>query len=212
MTSKIKYIIALALFSFQLLNAQNNKQAEQIISDVLLSAKNSAIKTDFKLVISDKSNPKGQTTTGTFTLKGSKFVLDMNEMKAWFNGKTQWSYVPQNNEVSITEPTDKELSETNPMAILSGYQSKCIIRFSAIKSAQFYCIDMIPKVKNTEISKIEVQVNKTNKNLFSIKSINKNGGSTLLTLSNFQKGINVSDNFFIFNASKYKGVTENDLR
>jgi len=50
--------------------------------------------------------------------------MEMDEMQAWFDGKTQWAYMAQNNEVSITEPTEKELAETNPMAILSGYKTK----------------------------------------------------------------------------------------
>ena len=212
MKKKIIYLFILLLSSLFTINAQNNNQAEQIISSVLLSAKNNAIRSNFTLIISDKSNPSGQTTTGVFTLKGNKFVLEMDAMKAWFDGKTQWSYIPQNNEVSITEPTEKEISETNPMAILSGYKNKCSIRFSMIKSLQNYVIDMIPTVKGSDILKIEVQVNKTTENLFSIKLTDKKGSTSLLTLSNFQKNIKVSDSFFVFNSSKHKGVTENDLR
>jgi outer membrane lipoprotein-sorting protein len=207
-----KIIFLVLLFSFQFSAAQNNPQAEQILTDLLSSAKTNAIKTDFKLAVTNKNAPAVQIVTGYFTLKGSKFVLDMDQMKVWFDGKTQWSYVSQNKEVSITEPTEKELSETNPMAILSGYKTKCIIRFSKTKSIHNYCIEMIPRAKSSEISKIEVQVNKTNLNLFSIKMTNKNGSITLLTLSNFQKGIKTTDNFFVFNASRFKGVVENDLR
>jgi outer membrane lipoprotein-sorting protein len=137
----------------------------------------------------------------------------MGEMKVWFDGKTQWSYNQANNEVSVTEPTEKELSETNPLAILSGFKSKCTIKFSGkTKSAQNNCIEMTPKVANKTIAKIEVQVNKTNGNLASIKTITGAGSSSLLTLNNFQKGLKVTDNIFTFNSSKYKGVTVNDLR
>ena len=212
MRNKIIYILGALLFMLQTATAQSNSQAEKIISDLLNSVKTNAIKTDFRLTISDKNNPKGQTTTGTFTLKASKFVLDMTEMKVWFDGKTQWAYIPQNNEVSITEPTEKELSETNPMSILSGYRAKSIIRFGKTKSAQNYCIEMIPKIKSSDIAKIEVQVNKSTQNLFSIKLTNKNGSTSLLALSNFQKGIKLQDSFFVFNPTKFKGVIENDLR
>ena len=213
MKTKIILAITLVLFSLQGITAQNNTQAEKAITNLLSEAKTSAIKTNFKLVISDKKDPQPMVTTGAFTLKGNKFVLEMDAMKAWFDGKTQWAYVQQNNEISITEPTVKELSETNPMAILSGYKSKCVIRFSTkVKSAQNYCIEMIPTIKNNEIAKIDVQINKSNGNLFSIKLTNKNGGTSLLLLSNFQKGIAVPDNAFVFNQAKYKGVTINDLR
>jgi outer membrane lipoprotein-sorting protein len=213
MFRKIIYSFAVLLFSFQFSLAQNNPQAEKIITDLLTEAKSNAIKTNFKLAINEKNEAQSMVSSGVFTLKGNKFILEMNEMKAWFDGKTQWAYVAQNNEVSITEPTVKELSETNPMAILSGYKTKCLIRFSSkVKSVQNYCIEMIPKFKNSDITRIDVQINKSNGNLFSIKLNTKNGSSSLLTLSNFQKGINVSDNIFVFNSSKIKGVTVNDLR
>jgi len=204
---------AVILFMLQGISAQNNVQAEKKITDLLTEAKTSAIKTNFKLIISDKKDPQSMVSSGVFTLKGNKFVLEMDAMKAWYDGKTQWAYVSQSNEVSITEPTVKELSETNPMAILSGFKSKCLIRFSTrVKSAQNYCIEMIPKTKNNEIVKIDVQINKNNGNLVSIKLTNKNGSASLLTLSNFQKGIHVTDNIFVFNAARFKGVSVNDLR
>jgi len=213
MLKKIIFSFAILLCSVQLVSAQSNTQAEQILTDLLSAAKTNAIKTNFKLIVLQKKDPIPQTTSGIFTLKGTKFVLEMDAMKAWFDGKTQWALVSQNNEVSITEPTEKELSETNPMAILSGFKTKCVIKFSTkIKSTQNHCIEMTPKTSNKDISKIEVQINKSNGNLFSIKVNNKNGDESVLTLSNFQKGLNVADNYFVFNSSKYKGVTLNDLR
>lgn len=213
MKKRIFIAFAVILFTLQGISAQNNIQAEKKITDLLTEARTSAIKTNFKLIISDKKDPQSMVSSGVFTLKGNKFILEMDAMKAWYDGKTQWAYVSQNNEVSITEPTVKELSETNPMAILSGFKSKCLIRFSTrVKSANNYCIEMIPRMKNNEIQKIDVQINKINGNLVSIKLTNRNGSASLLTLSNFQKGIHVSDNIFVFNAARFKGVSVNDLR
>jgi len=211
MFKKVSFSIFLIVFSAQFIAAQNNSQAEQILNDLLNTAKTSAIKTNFKLISEDKNN--SQSTTGIFTLKGTKFTLDINEMKVWFDGKTQWSYSQQNNEVTVSEPTEKELSETNPLAILSSFKAKCSIQFSGkTKSAQNYCIEMTPKVKNKNISKIEVQINKSNGNLASIKTTTTSGASSLLTLNNFQKGLKVADNLFVFNQAKNKGVSINDLR
>ena len=192
--------------------AQTNNQAEKILDNLLNAAKTSAIKTNFKLIVIEKSNTQPNVATGIFTLKGNKFVLDMIQMKVWFNGKTQWSYSESNNEVSITEPTEKEIAETNPMAIISGFKSKCDIRFASKKSSQNHVIDMIPKTKNKDIARLQVEINKTTGNLYSIKVSYTNGTLSTLTLSNFEKAIKVSDNLFVFNQNKHKGVTINDLR
>jgi len=212
MTKRIIYSLSVILFFFQTGFAQSDSQADKIVSDVLNSVNTTAFKTNFKLDIRDKANNQNQSTSGTITIKGSKFYIDMMDMKAWYNGKTQWAFIPQNNEVSITEPTEKELSETNPIAILSGFKTKSFIRFSKKKSNEYYIIEMIPKVKTSDILNIEIQVNKNTHILVSIKLTAKKGNTTLLTLNNFQKNIKVTDNYFVFNASKYTGVIENDLR
>jgi outer membrane lipoprotein-sorting protein len=213
MTKKIIFSFIVILSSLQFSNAQTDVQAGKILDDLLTTAKTSAIKTNFKLLVTVKADPQPQVATGTFTLKGTKFVLDMNQMKIWFDGKTQWAYAAKNNEVSVTEPTEKELAETNPMSIISTYKSKSSIRFSPkSKSAQNHVIEMTPKIKNKDISKIEIEINKSTGNLAYIKLNYFNGGSSMLTLSNFEKGVKVADNIFAFNPARYKGVSINDLR
>jgi outer membrane lipoprotein-sorting protein len=212
MQSKSKFSILLLFLTFQFALVHAAPDANQIITNILTSVQTNPIRTGFRLVVAEKNNSTKQGTVGVFTLKGSKFMLELDEMKVWFDGKTQWSYLAKNNEVTITNPTEKELAETNPMAILSTYKNKSDIRFASLKSSAFYVIELTPKLKNRDILKIDIQVNKTTMNLFSIKIIYKNGTTNLLTLTNYQKGIKVSDNYFVFNISKYKGVNENDLR
>ncbi|MDO9154455.1 MAG: outer membrane lipoprotein carrier protein LolA [Paludibacter sp.] len=210
--NRFTYSIVLLIFSILCVRAQTNADAEKLITDLLTNAKSNAIKTNFELTVSEKNAVNSHIGSGTFIMKGNKFFLEMDEIKTWFDGKTQWSYLTENNEVSITEPTEKELGETNPMAILAAYKTKCLIRFSKLKSTQNHIVEMIPKVKNDDFTKVEVQINKTSGNLFSIKVLQKNGTTTLLTLSNYQKGIKVTDDIFVFYKTKFKGVMVNDLR
>ena len=210
--NKFTYSIAILIFSIPGIFAQNNPDAERVINNLLNSAKTNAIKTNFKLSVTEKNALNSHSNSGTFILKANKFVLEMDETKAWFDGKTQWAYMEQNNEVSITEPTDTELAQVNPMAILSGYKLKSNIRFGKSKSAQNYFVEMTPKQKNNDFTKIEVVVGKNTGNLVSIKMNLKNGSTMFLTLSNYQKGIKVTNDTFVFNKNKFKGVTINDLR
>ena len=209
---RLTYSILALIISISSIQAQKAADAEKLITNFLTNAKTNAIKTNFKLTVTEKNAVNLQSSSGSFTMKGNKFVLEMDQLKAWFDGKTQWSYMVDNNEVSITEPTDKELGETNPMALLSNYKAKFGIRFSKTKSAQNHIIEMIPKVKNDDFLKVEVSLNKANGNLSSIKISDKKGKTTNLIVTNFQKGIRVADNIFTFDKSKYKSVLINDLR
>ncbi|MBQ5467166.1 MAG: hypothetical protein IIT60_07925, partial [Muribaculaceae bacterium] len=53
---------------------------------------------------------------GTIVMQGTKFRILANDVKSWFNGKTQWTYSDQTGEVNIIDPTSQELQMTNPLA------------------------------------------------------------------------------------------------
>lgn len=209
---RLRYSIYVLIISITALYAQNSADAEKVINDALAQIRTSAVTTNFTLKVSQKNAVNSHSSSGTFTMKGNKFVLDMDQMKAWFDGKTQWAYLAESNEVSITEPTEAELAETNPMAILSGYKVKSVIRFSKTKSAQNYVIDLLPKDKKSDFVSVEVQISKSGNNLASIRILDKKGQTIFLSLSNYKKGLTVADANFVFNKSKFKNVTVNDLR
>ena len=206
------YSIVVLIISIHTAFSQNNTDAETVINNYLTSVKTSAIRTNFKLIVTEKNKVNSQTNSGMFTLKRSKFVLEMDETKAWFDGKTQWAYVAESNEVSITEPTVDEIASINPLAILAGYKAKSNVRFSKTKSAQNHIIELMPKNKNNDFSKITVQINKANNQLVSIIMIDKKANITTLLLQNYQKVTKLNDDFFVFNKNAYKNVTINDLR
>jgi outer membrane lipoprotein-sorting protein len=209
---KFKLSIVISIFSILSICAQKNTDAELLINNLLNTIKTSTVKTNFKLSSSEINGVNLTTASGTFTLKASKFVLEMEDTKAWYDGKTQWTYVASENEVSITEPTQVELAAINPIAILSKFKAKSIVRFSKTKSAQHNIIEFIPRNKKDDFLKVEVYLYKLNGSLFSINMLDKNGIKTHLHITNFQKTSNISDNIFVFNKANYKNVLINDLR
>jgi len=204
-------VLFFILFSSNLF-AQSDKQAEKMITDFIKSVKESAIQMDFEMNVYDQENELNQTQKGTFTMKNDKFSLLMHDVHIFFDGKTQWAYVASSNEVSITEPLEDELTETNPIFILQEYQNKSTITFSSDnKSPENYIIKMVPLI-DSDFSKIVAEVNKSTKNLVSLNLSGKNGFSVSIVFSNFRQGLNISDNVFTFDKNKYEDVFENDLR
>ena len=210
MKTKLIFILFIS-FSLNLF-AQSDKQAEKIIVDFIKSVEKSAIQTNFEIKIYDQEDELNQAQKGTFTMKNNKFSLFMEDVQVFFDGKTQWAYVASNNEVSITEPSEDELAEINPIFILQEYQNKSTIAFlSDIKSSENHIIKMVPSI-DSDFKKILVEVNKSTKNLASLNLSEKNGFSVSIVFSNFRQGLNLSDNIFTFDKSKYEDVFENDLR
>ena len=209
---KLKFSIILFIISIFNLNAQNTTDAEKVINQLIQSVRTTAIRTNFKIVVSEKNALNSQSVTGVFTLKGNKFMLDMENARVWFDGKTQWSYNASDNEVSITEPGPDELAGINPMVIIAGFKQKSVAKFSRLKSAVNYIIELTPAQSKAEFKKVEVHINKSNGNLVMLKLTDKKALVTTLTLTNYQKVNNITDKSFTFDKSKFKNVIINDLR
>ena len=108
------------LFTFLMLillpfciNAQNDTKASEVLDKVLEDlSKSSGIRADF-----------GGSETGFLLLKGKKFYLNNGNIQSWYDGKTQWSYVADTEEVNISYPTIEELQGINPYLILMRYKT-----------------------------------------------------------------------------------------
>lgn len=189
------------------------KSATSVMNNMVNMLKNNSIQTNFGLVVKDANSNTPAITSGKFLMKGSQFMFSTKEMQVYFDGKTQWAYVPEINEVSITNPTEKELAETNPLALLQTYSSKSTMRHiknTAAKDA--YTIELTPKDKTSDINKIQVVVNKKTYFPRSIQLVDKKGMISTLALTKFQKGVKTDDKTFTFDSSIYKDIEINDLR
>ena len=73
-----------------------------------------------------KANFRMSTTTGntsgTIAIKGKKFFATTPQAKVWFDGKTQWTYLKNNDEVNISNPTEAQLQAINPYNFINLYK------------------------------------------------------------------------------------------
>ncbi len=65
----------------------------------------------------------GQTNSGTIRMAGRCFSITSAGMSVWYDGKTQWTLIPAEKEVDITEPTAGEVRQVNPFAIMQNFKS-----------------------------------------------------------------------------------------
>ena len=136
--NKFKLSILAFAISIFTISAQNNTEAEKIINETVTKLNTQTLRANFKLDFFEKNNVISQSLQGNLILQAKKFHLNTPEVKAWFDGKTQWAYFAQNNEVSVTNPTTEELAETNPAMIISELRSKSTISFAKQKSNNFH--------------------------------------------------------------------------
>ena len=52
--------------------------------------------------------------TGTILIKGKKFHATTHKAIVWFDGKTMWTYMKDNEEVNVSNPSEAQLQAINP--------------------------------------------------------------------------------------------------
>ncbi len=206
---KTVIIILSVLFSFQLFAVNPTKRLDNVIELI----KKNTVQTNFTLTSKQSNSSDLFTVKGKFTLKGEKFILKTQEMNIYFNGKTQWVYTPDINEVSISEPSDSELAKINPISLLNTYRNVSVISTNKKKSNnRIHVIELHPKNSKSDFQKIVLKVQKSNNYPTFIQLTDKKGGVTQLKLTQFKKKNKFNEQEFNFNTKKYKDIEINDLR
>jgi outer membrane lipoprotein-sorting protein len=150
--------------------------------------------------------------SGKFTMKGKKFVLRTSDIVTWFDGTTQWSYLPSSKEVNITTPTGEELHTINPYAFLTLYKKGFNYTMTETKSNGKACyqITLTPE-KKRDVQEIVLVVDKSNSHPYSIR-MKADGKTSTITVKSIQTNLKLGDDAFRFNSKNYPDAEIIDLR
>lgn len=151
----MKRILVISFAIFSILGAMASVSASSILDAMrkqLLSKP--AVETFFTI------NGGQGGVQGSIIMSGSSFTMSTPQLKVWYDGKTQWTYLDSSGEVSITEPTAEELMASNPFAILSSYSSHYKSRRLEDNNGR-KCVGLTPVDKNAGIEQITVIADKS---------------------------------------------------
>ncbi|MBR1631938.1 MAG: outer membrane lipoprotein carrier protein LolA [Paludibacteraceae bacterium] len=189
------------------------QQPVTIVNQSLQTIQASACKARFSLTQRVARGEQPVQVDGTIVMKGEKFHIDSKDIKAWFDGKTQWVYMVDQGEVSITEPTAEEAADMNPILLVKEYIDNCRIIFSTTEQDQtHHVIEFYPKDKMSELLCLTLRIRKSDKIPTSVNIKTSKGGMTNLRLTNVQTHQQTTEASFKFDKSKFKDVYINDLR
>ena len=183
------------------LSAQTDK-AKAVLDKVISTlTKDGGIQIDFE-----------GTESGSITMKGEKFYLHSGQIQSWYDGKTQWSYVADTEEVNISHPTPEELQGINPYFILINYQENFESSYKGTNThegKQVQEIVLAPKGKANE--QITLWISKSNHPIY-IKVVNNGKPVSEFHVKSVRKQEGINDHVFRFNKSLYPNAEIIDLR
>ncbi|MCD8261392.1 MAG: hypothetical protein LUD15_07785 [Bacteroides sp.] len=206
--------ICLLITGCTFLYGQGNARAREVLDKTGEAlSKAGSIQVTFDI----RSTRMGQSMEdqGTIRLKGEKFMLETEDVSTWFDGKTQWSYFAQNDEVNISEPTAEELQSINPYALLSLYKGGYNYTLEENSSAggkACYRVTLTTNDRRKDIRKLILYIAKADYQPVRIVAEMRDKSITDILITSYKKGENYNDNFFRFDAKKYPRVEIIDLR
>jgi outer membrane lipoprotein-sorting protein len=225
----IKQIILLAslfLAYSGFLNGQNAKtegayqsvdpKAKTILDQV--SAKTKAYKTieaEFGIVVESKQEKTKDSKKGKIWIKGSKYKVDLASSNIFNDGKTQWTYMKDANEVNITTPDPNDDSSLNLAKMFTIYEKGYKIRYIGEKfenARALYEIELYPIDLKKDFTKITLKIDKTKMQIFSMKRLGKDGTDYLIEVVKMDTDKEMADVMFTFDKTKYPKVEVNDMR
>ena len=152
-------------------------------------------------------------SSGTLRLKGEKFVLEAGGMTTWFDGHTQWTYLPSSDEVNISEPTDEELQTLNPYAWLYLYDREYDLQSLPAETSGQYKIEMSARSAGEQVERLVLWLDKSG--LHPVKfslTLAGNVEPTLITVRDYRTRQPYTDAMFVFDPGEYPTAEVIDLR
>ena len=153
---------------------------------------------------------EGGSSNGYIKLQGQKFVINMGGAISWFDGKTMWTYVKDNDEVNVTEPTAAEVAKMNPYSFLSFYKNGYTAKMGTGTAKAHEVV--LTGVEGSSFQKVVVRVNKSTHYPTSVRMTSTKGVETYIRCNSLQKNQKYKSSTFQFNKKDYPHVDVIDLR
>lgn len=195
-------LVFIALLAAIGIYAQNAAQARKILDKTAaVIGRKGGASANFSI-----SGKYGE-SSGTISIKGNKFNARTPQAIIWYDGKTQWTYMKNSQEVNISTPTEAQQQSMNPYKFINIYKNGFKLGMKNVSGG--WQIHLYATNQKRTIKEMYITISK-NYLPQTIKMRQSNGWSTI-KVSNF-KAKNLSDATFKFNAKDYPHAEIIDLR
>lgn len=198
-------VVLFIILGAQTVNAQNNAAQAKAILDktTKIIGRAGGIRASFTM-----SHPTTGKVSGTIAVKGNKYNARTPQATVWFNGKTQWTYMKNNNEVNISTPSAAQQQMMNPYTFVNIYKSgyKLATKASGVNNV----VHLVAQSGKQSIQEMYITVNAKTSLPSQIKMKHK-GKWYNITVGNFSTK-NLPNSLFTFNSKDYPSAEVIDLR
>jgi outer membrane lipoprotein-sorting protein len=213
MNVKSTLILCLGLAATCTVQAQ---KPEALLEKATLACERAnGIAAQFAVNIRSENAGVNENFEGTVEMKGDKFVLFTPDIRTWYDGLTQWTYVLRTGEVNITRPSGDDLQFTNPLLLLHSWKKGFKLSYTGESTAAGgkMADDIMLTARGTqEMETVELQLDRATSLPVRITVVMRNSLRSVIRISRMQTARNQTDDTFVFPEKDYPDAEIIDLR
>jgi outer membrane lipoprotein-sorting protein len=211
------YILIIFLLSFNsLIYARQDEKAGKILDQLFEKIKSSpSVSMDFTIAISSARDNFSDEFDGNMIMKGERYRLNFMGNEIFSDGKTTWTYMPEANEVMISEPDEDEGFMANPTKLFTDYSKEFRYRLIGEPSRngkRLYEIDLHPLELDQMFHTVKLFIDRDKNFLHSAVISGKDGNTYTLTVDKAETNKQFPDSHFVFRKEDYPGAEIIDMR
>ena len=211
--------LILILFTVLSISAQTTQptNATALLDEVAqkLEAYNT-LKIEFNIYTDNGQTGKKENYAGLGLYKAGLYKLDVMGQIIFSDGKTNWSYLKDAEEVNITTNDPKQETLINPKNILKNYKEDFKVtqigdKFE--KNRALLEVNLYPKqIDSKKFSMIVLKIDKTKKEIYSIKYVGKDGLTYTIEINKFTANGNINDSDIKYSNALFPDAEIIDMR
>ncbi len=191
------------------------KKAKELLDQVSAKVKSyNSISINFKYSLSNTKENVNQESKGNVILKGNQYVLNFMGVTKIFDGKKNYTIVPEDEEITISKVDENDDSAVTPSKMLTfftkGYKYT-LDKTATIKGKKIQFVKLVPISSKDQRKEILLGIDSQTKKIYNIIEVGKKGTKTTLTVNSFKTNLPLSKNQFTFVKSKYPNYYINSL-
>lgn len=208
-------VCGVILFSAVSVFAQDNSKA--VLSALTKEVDSySSLYVEYNMLTENKQLNTSKRDAGKLTASKNRFKLTTGNLEVYCDGETQWSYIKDANEVTISlaDPDGDDIF-SNPVKFITGQRKDFKYKYKGeveVDGKVLTEIDYYPKDLQAPYSIIRMHLDQKKMQPHSIKYFGKDGVLFTLNLVQYKPNIPVTTTEFTFNPSGIPEIEIVDLR
>lgn len=212
---KVFGFLLILFFTGLTVSAQNSQKAKELLDQVSAKVKSyENIQIGFSYSMQNLKQNVNQDSKGNLTLKGNQYLLNFMGITKIFDGKKNYTIVPEDEEITISNQDDSNVDGMTPAKLLTFFNSGFKYSWDItqnIKGRKIQYVKLIPTNVKDYRKEVLIGIDAQTKHLYNMIEMNKNGSKTTITVNSFKTNQPISKNHFTFTQSKYPNYYINNL-